>query len=184
MNNISERTSELLEIINYNERILDILKGKDYFGNKSKEHNFLKIISGVGFINTVYEKFSKTLLNIYCSIKREKIDKYIKYKSLAKLEEFVGELNLNLENQYNLKNIRKSIKYNNLDYRGMLQLFLASYRERCDYLHGDFDLEEKITLEKYNKSVIEILEIETIVMKMLRDTFVERIPYIILEKGQ
>ena len=65
----------------------------------------------------------------------------------------------------------------------MLQLFLDSYKERCNYLHGDFDLEEKITLEKYNRSVIEILEIENTVMKILRDTFIERIPNIILETG-
>ena len=37
--------------------------------------------------------------------------------------------------------------------------------------------------EKYNKSVIEILEIETIVMKMLRDTFIAKIQNIILENG-
>lgn len=183
MNSVFRETSELLDIINYNEKILNILKDKNYFENKSEEHNFLKIISGVGFINTIYEKFSRALLNIYCSIKNEKIDKYIKYKSLAKLKEFVKELNLDLENQYNLRNFKKDFLYKNLDYNGMLQLFLDSYKERCNYLHGDFDLEEKITLEKYNRSVIEILEIENIVMKILRDTFIERIPNIILETG-
>jgi len=183
VNSIFEETSKLLEIITYNEKILNIIKDKEYFENKSKEHNFLKTISGVGFINTVYEKFSKTLLSVYCTIKNEKIDKYIKYKSLAKLKEFVLKLNLDLENEYNIKNLKRNMLYSRLDYNGMLQLFLDSYRERCDYLHGDFDLSETITLEKYNKSVIEILEIETIVMKMLRDTFIAKIQNIILENG-
>ena len=183
MDNISEKTLELLEIIDYNEKILNILRDKNYFKNKSKEHNFLKMVSGVGFINTVYEKFSKVLLSTYCSIKNEKIDKYIKYKSLAKLKELVKELGLDLENQYNLKNLKRSILYNNLDYNGMLNLFLDSYNERCDYLHGDFDLKEQITEEKYNKSVIEILEIETVVIGILRDTFVQEIQNMILENG-
>ena len=65
----------------------------------------------------------------------------------------------------------------------MLNLFLDSYNERCDYLHGDFDLKEQITEEKYNKSVIEILEIETVVMGILRDTFVQEIQNMILENG-
>ena len=82
----------------------------------------------------------------------------------------------------NLKAYEKSIRY--IPYnKPKIESWTNGWQIRKHYW-ASYRMEEKITLEKYNKSVIEILEIETIVMKMLRDTFVERIPYIILENGQ
>ena len=181
-NNPSESSSleELQNIIDYQRKIYNILIKLKFPETDVHPKKLLKLTSGFGVSNALYEKFSKTMMQIYCNIINNRIDYIIKYKSIAKIQDFVSELKLNLENQFNLKKSELDLQMPIQDYNDLLARFKNSYLKRNYYIHGDFAFNESIDNNTFEEYVIEVMKLQIFTTELLKNAFIAELSNYIL----
>lgn len=168
---------ELQNIIEYHNKMYEVLNSTEFPEADIHQKCLLKLTSGFGMSNALYEKFSKTIMKIYCNTLGKKIDFYIRHKSIGKIEDFIEAFKLNLENQFNLK---KS-ELNNLNvpiqnYNELLSRFKNSYHRRNYYLHGDFRFDEVIDREIFESCILELMRLQIFTIKLLKNAFITELP--------
>ena len=183
MNRISLQNSleELQKIIEYENKIYDILCEIKLLDTDAHPKKILKLTSGFGISNALYEKFSKTMMDIYCTITNSKIDYIIKYKSTSKIEMLVKELKLDLEYHFNIKKNELTLQIPIKNYNELLTCFNTSYQKRNYYLHGDFSLNENIDNNTFQEFVIEVIKLQIFTTKLLKNAFIAELTNYTLE---
>lgn len=184
-NTITISLDNLQLIINYQKKVYTVLNGINFEDQAIHQKKILYITSGLGISNSLYEKFSKALMQIYCNIINSTIDHYIRFKAVGKIKDLISNLNLNLEYQFNLKKNEFNFQIPIQNYNELIERFSNSYLKRNYYLHGDFDLNENIDKNTFKEYVLEIMELQIFITELLKNALIYELPnYFLYEETQ
>ncbi len=143
-------------------------------------HNkLIYLIAGLGLSNSIHEKFIKCIVNDYCrlhELSNNKKNAIIrKYKSPKGIKQFVELLTLDLNEAFNLNEmeIKKKLCINSVD--NLIYILEVQRDTRNDYLHGDFNFDDEILIDKFKENIIDFQQAHSFMLTIIRYSFLQKI---------
>ncbi len=166
-----------LDIIEkYNLVFSEFIIDEEKYDTNNNNRKLIDIVGGVGLTNSIHEMFVKCIVSEYGNLytlsntKKNLLIKY--YKSPKAIKYFASDLNLNLEEAFNLEKAPIQSKYAYIINVENLLSMISEHRElRNNYLHGDFDFEDNISYELYCENITRFQEMHNFVFKIFRYGF-------------
>ncbi len=149
---------------------------EEEYDTNNVHRKLIDLVGGLGLTNSVHEKFIKCIISEYCrlySLSNTKRNKLIhKYKAPNKIKDFAQDLQLDLDEAFDLEKASIQGKYAYItNVESILSVVSEQRSIRNDYLHGDFNFVDNIGYELYCQQITQFQEIHNFIFKIFRYSF-------------
>lgn len=168
--------SSLDTIEKYDLVFRELMINEENYDLNNRHRKLIDMVGGLGLSNSIHEKFVKCVLTEYSrlySLSNTKKDRLIrKYKAPNRIKEFAQDLQLDLEEAFNLEKASIQNKYAYITNVESMLIVISDQRQiRNNYMHGDFNFVDNINYDLYCQQIIQFQEIHNFIFKIFRYSF-------------
>lgn len=154
----------------------ELLIGEEEYDLNTDYRKLIDMVGGLGLTNSIHEKFVKCIISEYSrlhTLSNNKKGKLVKkYKTPNKIKDFAEDLQLDLDEAFNLEKESIQDKYAYItNVESILSVVSEQRKIRNDYLHGDFNFIDTISYELYCQQITQFQELHNFIFKIFRYSF-------------